>query len=260
MDRVATAEQAGPRGRAHWLHVIIVEGDARRGKPVADFGDDLKLAFLRTWEAQFGRVHQLRQGFPDVGQRIVAAGHRREQARPPPLLDAPERRLPSRLDGAARATCCSFQQPSSLSSQWVGESEKLVRTLFALARHHAPSIIFIVYGFLMNLPISELFVAGIIPGILMGLAMMAFCWVICSINGWGHLIRLQPSRVLKTAIGSWLGFFAIGIVLWGIYTGKFSPTEAAAVTVAFCVVVAACERLRATLEDQRVQDKWLDYT
>lgn len=100
-----------------------------------------------------------------------------------------------------------------------------------------PSIIFIVYGFLMNLPISELFVAGIIPGILMGLAMMAFCWVICSINGWGHLIRLQPSRVFKTGLGSWLGFFAIGIVLWGIYTGKFSPTEAAAVTVAFCVVV-----------------------
>ncbi|WP_180901276.1 TRAP transporter large permease [Martelella soudanensis] len=100
-----------------------------------------------------------------------------------------------------------------------------------------PSIIFIVYGFLMNLPISELFVAGIIPGLLMGFSMMLFCWVICSINGWGHLIRLQPSRVLKTAIGSWLGFFAIGIVLWGIYTGKFSPTEAAAVTVGFCVIV-----------------------
>nr|WP_272210357.1 TRAP transporter large permease subunit [Marinicella sp. W31]MDC2876229.1 TRAP transporter large permease subunit [Marinicella sp. W31] len=78
-----------------------------------------------------------------------------------------------------------------------------------------PSIIFIVYGFLMNLPISDLFVAGIIPGLLMGLSMMFFCWLICRRNGWGHIIALQPSRVIKTAIGSWLGFFAIGIVLWG---------------------------------------------
>lgn len=100
-----------------------------------------------------------------------------------------------------------------------------------------PSIIFIVYGFLMNLPISELFVAGIIPGSLMVLAMMATAFVVCTINGWGYLIKLEIGRVVKTAIGAWLGFFAIGLVLWGIYTGKFSPTEAAGVTVGFCVIV-----------------------
>ena len=99
-----------------------------------------------------------------------------------------------------------------------------------------PSIIFIVYGFLMNLPISELFVAGILPGAMMVIGMQFACWVICRINGWGHLIPLQLNRVLKTAFGAWLGFFAIGLVLWGIYTGKFSPTEAAGVTVGFCVI------------------------
>lgn len=100
-----------------------------------------------------------------------------------------------------------------------------------------PSIIFIVYGFLMNLPISDLFVAGIVPGALMVLAMMATAFVVCTINGWGYLIKLEPGRVIKTAIGAWLGFFAIGLVLWGIYTGKFSPTEAAGVTVGFCIIV-----------------------
>ncbi len=100
-----------------------------------------------------------------------------------------------------------------------------------------PSIIFIVYGFLLNLPISELFVAGIVPGALMVLAMMVAAWVVCRRNGWGHLIPLRAGRVAKTAIGAWLGFFAIGLVLWGIYTGKFSPTEAAGVTVGFCVIV-----------------------
>ncbi|MBL4750018.1 MAG: TRAP transporter large permease [Amylibacter sp.] len=100
-----------------------------------------------------------------------------------------------------------------------------------------PSIIFIVYGFLMNLPISDLFVAGILPGILMVVGMQLACWIICRINGWGHLIPLQLNRILKTAFGAWLGFFAIGLVLWGIYTGKFSPTEAAGVTVGFCIIV-----------------------
>ena len=100
-----------------------------------------------------------------------------------------------------------------------------------------PSIIFIVYGFLMNLPISELFVGGIIPGLLMVIGMQVACWLVCMMNGWGHLIQLKLVRVLKTAFGAWLGFFAIGLVLWGIYTGKFSPTEAAGVTVGFCIIV-----------------------
>ncbi|MEM7544034.1 MAG: TRAP transporter large permease [Pseudomonadota bacterium] len=100
-----------------------------------------------------------------------------------------------------------------------------------------PSIIFIVYGFLMNLPISDLFVAGIVPGAMMVFAMQLACWIICRMNGWGFLIPLQLNRVLKTAFGAWLGFFAIGLVLWGIYTGKFSPTEAAGVTVGFCIIV-----------------------
>jgi C4-dicarboxylate transporter, DctM subunit len=104
-----------------------------------------------------------------------------------------------------------------------------------------PSIIFIVYGFLLNLPISELFVAGIIPGTMMVLAMMFACWIVCKINGWGYLIPLNMFHVFKTGLGAWLGFFAIGLVLWGIYTGKFSPTEAAGVTVGFVALVGfAC--------------------
>ena len=100
-----------------------------------------------------------------------------------------------------------------------------------------PSIIFIVYGFLLNLPISDLFVAGIIPGSLMVLGMMTAAFIICTVNGWGVLIGLSITRMIKTGIGAWLGFFAIGLVLWGIYTGRFSPTEAAGVTVGFCVFI-----------------------
>ncbi|MGH1415135.1 MAG: TRAP transporter large permease [Pelagimonas sp.] len=122
-----------------------------------------------------------------------------------------------------------------------------------------PSIIFIVYGFLLNLPISDLFVAGIIPGTMMVGGMMLAAFIISWRNGWGYLIGLSPMRVLKTAIGAWLGFFAIGLVLWGIYTGKFSPTEAAGVTVGFCVIVGflslPLHKLLSGGEEREVNDK-----
>ena len=100
-----------------------------------------------------------------------------------------------------------------------------------------PSIIFIVYGFLMNLSISDLFIGGLLPGMLMVLGMQLACWYIARKNGWGHLIRFDVRRVARTALGAWLGFFAILLVIWGIYSGKFSPTEAAGATAGFCLCV-----------------------
>ena len=100
-----------------------------------------------------------------------------------------------------------------------------------------PSIIFIVYGFLMNLSISDLFIGGLLPGMLMVVGMQFACWYIARKNGWGHLIRFDIRRVARTALGAWLGFFAILLVIWGIYSGKFSPTEAAGVTAGVCLCV-----------------------
>ena len=99
-----------------------------------------------------------------------------------------------------------------------------------------PSIIFIVYGFLMNLSISELFVAGILPGLIMVIAMQGVCWALARRNGWGTVTPLSGARVARTAGRAYLGFVAIGIVIYGIYSGKFSPTEAAAITVGFCLL------------------------
>ena len=121
-----------------------------------------------------------------------------------------------------------------------------------------PSIIFIVYGFLMNLPISDLFVAGILPGALMVIGMQVACWIICTMNGWGYLIPLRLNRILKTAFGAWLGFFAIGLVLWGIYSGKFSPTEAAGVTVGFCIIAGLSSWVINRFLIERPERTWRD--
>jgi C4-dicarboxylate transporter DctM subunit len=99
-----------------------------------------------------------------------------------------------------------------------------------------PSIIFIVYGFLMNLSISDLFIGGLIPGVLMVVAMQATCHWVAKRNGWGHLISFEPARIVKAGVKAWLGFLAIFIVIYGIYSGIFSPTEAAGVTAGFCLL------------------------
>ena len=99
-----------------------------------------------------------------------------------------------------------------------------------------PSIIFIVYGFLLDLPISDLFIGGMLPGILMVIAMQAACFYMCRKHQWGHLIKFEPKKIAKSALKAYLGFIAIGIVIYGIYSGTFSPTEAAGVTVGFCLI------------------------
>lgn len=106
-----------------------------------------------------------------------------------------------------------------------------------------PSIIFIVYGFLLNLSISDLFVGGLLPGLLMVIAMQTACMVVSYLNGWGILIGFDPVRIFKTAVGAWMGFAAIGLVIWGIYSGIFSPTEAAGITAGFCLIAGLVSHL-----------------
>ena len=99
-----------------------------------------------------------------------------------------------------------------------------------------PSIIFIVYGFLMNIPITDLFIAGMLPGVLLVAVMMVTCFIMSYVNSWGTIIRLEGKRVVRTGLRAYLGFLAMFIVLYGIYSGAFSPTEAAAMTVGFCLL------------------------
>ncbi len=98
-----------------------------------------------------------------------------------------------------------------------------------------PSILFIIYGYLNNVPVSELFLAGIVPGFMMVVAMMLACWFISRRKSYGTIIPFKASKVVETAPGVSLALAAVLLVLWGIYSGAFSPTEAASVTVAYCL-------------------------
>lgn len=99
-----------------------------------------------------------------------------------------------------------------------------------------PSIVFVVYGFLMNLSIADLFLAGIIPGTMVVVALMGSAYYWSRKYSWGNTQKLSAKNILVTAWDAKLGFLAIFLVMYGIYTGKFSPTEASGVTAAYCLL------------------------
>lgn len=99
-----------------------------------------------------------------------------------------------------------------------------------------PSLIFIIYGVLLGVSPGDLFIAGIIPGCLMMLAMMIVAGVISRRNGWDAPGRLSITEIARTAWRANLGFLGIVIALGGIYSGVFSPTEVAGAVVIYALV------------------------
>jgi C4-dicarboxylate transporter DctM subunit len=100
-----------------------------------------------------------------------------------------------------------------------------------------PSIPMILYGVSAEVSIGELFIAGFGPGLLIGAALMLFCWIYCKYKGWGKHDgdgRLPFGKAFLQA--GWALLMPV-IILGGIYGGVFTPTEASAVAVFYALVV-----------------------
>ncbi|WP_429163340.1 TRAP transporter large permease subunit [Desulfitispora alkaliphila] len=101
-----------------------------------------------------------------------------------------------------------------------------------------PSNPFIIYGVAAQQSVGRLFMAGIIPGILMGLLLMLVAYVISKKNGWKGSERKRSIKTLVKAI--WDAKFALlvpFIILGGIYGGFMTPTEAGAVAAFYGLFV-----------------------
>lgn len=101
-----------------------------------------------------------------------------------------------------------------------------------------PSIPFVIYCVVAQVSIGDMFIAGIIPGIILGCALMFTCWIISKKKGY---ISDTPRPTIKS-VGRALreSFFALMvpvIILGGIYGGIFTPTEAAVVAVVYSIIV-----------------------
>jgi C4-dicarboxylate transporter DctM subunit len=102
-----------------------------------------------------------------------------------------------------------------------------------------PSIAFIIYGDITSVSVSALFVAGIIPGLLTGAGTVLVAYLISRKRGYRGLERRGSGREILIALkDSIWAILAPVIILGGIYTGIFTPTEAAVVAVFYSLFVA----------------------
>ena len=101
-----------------------------------------------------------------------------------------------------------------------------------------PSIPFVIYGGITGISVGRLFLGGVVPGVLMGLFMMAAVYVVAQRRGYraeGWLTLPEALRSIWRAIPVML--FPV-IILGGIFGGIVTPTEAAVIAVVYAVLLA----------------------
>ncbi len=101
-----------------------------------------------------------------------------------------------------------------------------------------PSIVMVVYAAASETSVGRLFIAGIIPGILLGSLLMVAIYLVAKLRNLPRQPQASWSERLVSLRKALWGLLLIVIVLGGIYGGVFTPTEAAAVAAVYAAVIA----------------------
>lgn len=112
-----------------------------------------------------------------------------------------------------------------------------------------PSIPFVMYGFITNTSIGDLFIAGIIPGVIMGAAYLLWNTYYAKKHKIALVKDMNNVGFLKSLYNAILAIMMPIIILGGIYSGIFTPTEAAAVAVIYSIFVSMFIYRTITLKD-----------
>ena len=102
-----------------------------------------------------------------------------------------------------------------------------------------PSNPFVVYGISAQVSIGDLFMSGIVPGIMVGIVLMTYCYWYSRKKGWRGQEKVRNARTLMHA--AWDAKWALMvpvIVLGGIYGGIMTPTEAGAIAGLYALLVS----------------------
>ena len=113
-----------------------------------------------------------------------------------------------------------------------------------------PSIPFVIYAVVVGTSVGDLFIAGLLPGVLMGLALMIASIFICRKEGFSDRAPKPTGHSIWASFKD--AFWALLtpiIILGGIYSGIFTPTEAAVVAVVYSVVVSTLVYREMNLKD-----------
>ena len=101
-----------------------------------------------------------------------------------------------------------------------------------------PSIPLVVYGVCTSTSIGDLFLGGVFPGVMIGIALIISNYIICKKKGYVGAERKSGRDILKAVWEAKWALFAPVIILGGIYSGIFTPTEASVVSVVYSTIVA----------------------
>jgi len=148
----------------------------------------------------------------------------------------------SSLSGSASADTASVGALLIPAMQRAGYSAPFAAALTAASSTMGniipPSIIMVIYGAFGQVSIGALFLGGIVPGILLGLSQMVYVYVMACRQG------LEPKEfgglrpIGASMAATWPVLLIPAIVLGGIVSGTFTPTEAASVAAAYALLLA----------------------
>lgn len=119
-----------------------------------------------------------------------------------------------------------------------GFSSALMANAGAIGIIIPPSIAFVVYGVIAEVSIGKLFMAGVVPGLIVGLALAVVSYYVSKKRGYGGTGRRATGAEIWAAFkdAAW-GLMTPVIILGGIYGGVFTPTEAAGVAAVYGLFV-----------------------
>ena len=142
---------------------------------------------------------------------------------------------------AVGSMCIPFLVGMGYDKTW---SAGLIAVAGGLGVIIPPSIPFVLYSLATGVSTGDLFLGGVLPGILIGLFMMVYAVFYCKRHGEDRaLINLQMAELKKHGLWALFceSFWALlcpVIVLGGIYAGLFTPTEAACISVFYALIVS----------------------
>ena len=112
-----------------------------------------------------------------------------------------------------------------------------------------PSIPIVLYGVITNTSIGSLFLAGIIPGLLCGFALMIMVYIFAKIRNYPRSDKYTWKARFKAFKSSFLALLTPVIIILGIFSGRFSPTEAAAVTSLYAIILCVFVYKKVRIRD-----------
>ncbi len=114
----------------------------------------------------------------------------------------------------------------------------VITTSGALGILIPPSIVMVMYSVSTNTSVGQLFMAGVIPGLMLATMLGMTTWYRAWKNDYPRMEKASLARRLSALRESIWGLLLIVIVIGGIYTGVFTPTEAAAMSAVYAFIVA----------------------